>query len=240
MTHAYARGGGEMPALRKIAEPRQRREVVSSRGAWCPDSAGPYRLPAGIRDRLSAALAGFKNRDAAFALAVFLARFWSSPRRLLCALPVDRRALAGHEALGLTEARVRGALAVLVEVGFLARYEPDPGKKYQRTEGGLQRRAILHRFGEEYAVAFGKANAAAQAARGAPAPARRPIPRPEAERAPAPRVAAPRPMPSTEVAQKQTSPERGMIMGEEDRLKSQPQCEGLEAALARLRRGMGL
>ncbi len=81
-----------------------------------------------------------------FDIAVFLARFWSSPRRLLCALPVDRRALAEHEALGLTEARVRGTLAVLVEVGFLARYEPEAGKKYQRTEGGLQRRAILHRF----------------------------------------------------------------------------------------------
>jgi hypothetical protein len=173
MTQAYARGGGEMPAPREFDEPHHRREVVSSRAAWWPDSAGPYRLPAGVRDRLSAALAGRKNRDAAFALAVFLARFWSSPRRLLCAIPVDRRALAEHEALGLTEARVRGALAVLVEVGFLARYEPDPGKRYQRTEGGLQRRAILHRFGEEYAVAFTAANARAQAARGAPTPARR-------------------------------------------------------------------
>ncbi len=67
MTHAYARGSGEIPAPRKIAEPRQRREAVSSRAAWCPDSAGPYRLPAGIRDRLLAALAGRKNRDAAFA-----------------------------------------------------------------------------------------------------------------------------------------------------------------------------
>ena len=229
-----------MPALRKIAEPRQRREVVSSRAAWCPDSAGPYRLPAGVRDRLSAALAGRKNRDAAFALAVFLARFWSSPRRLLCAIPVDRRALAEHEALGLTEARVRGALAALVEVGFLARYEPDPGKRYQRTEGGLQRRAILHRFGEEYAVAFTAANARAQAARGAPAPARRPIPRPEPQRAPAANVTARAAMPSAEVAQKHPSPDRGVIMGEVERPRAQPQCEGLEAALARLRRGIGL
>ncbi len=131
------RGGGEMPAPRGFDELHQRREVVSSRAAWCPDSAGPYRLPAGVRDRLSAALAGRKNRDAAFSLAVFLARFWSSPRRLLCAIPVDRRALAEHEALGLTEARVRGALAVLVEVGFLARYEPEAGKKYQRTRAAF-------------------------------------------------------------------------------------------------------
>jgi hypothetical protein len=253
-----------MPAPRGFDEPRQRAAVVAKRGPrnggagkpeisrfgsrsarrdtspWCPDSTGPYRLPAGIRDRLLAALADRKNRDAAFALAVWLARFWSSPRRLLCAIPVDRRAIADRTDLGLTEARVRGALAVLVEVGFLARYEPDPGKRYQRTEGGLQRRAILHRFGEEYAVAFTAANARVQAARGAPAPARRPIPRPEPQRPSAPNVAAPRAMPVIQVAQKQTSPERGMIMGEEDRRSPAPALEGLEAALERLRRGMGL
>ncbi len=239
MTHAYARGGGEMPAPRGFDEPRQRREVVSSRAAWCPDSAGPYRLPAGVRDRLSAALEGRKNRDAAFALAVFLARFWSSPRRLLCAIPVDRRALAEHEALGLTEARVRGALAVLVEVGFLARYEPEAGKKYQRTEGGLQRRAILHRFAEEYAVAFTTANARAQAARGAPAPSRRPVPsRPQPQRAPAPNVAASRVMPASQVAQKQSLGGSRVIMGEMDQPNPATICEGLEAALERLRRGV--
>ena len=135
---------------------------------------GEYRLPRAVADRLDAALQGRKNAPACLALAHFLARFWSSPRRLLCAFPIDRRALAEHEGLGLTEARVRGALSVLVEIGFLARYEPDAGKRYQRTEGGLQRRAILHRFEEAYAVEFGKANARAQAKRGTPAPARRP------------------------------------------------------------------
>ncbi|TNC06552.1 hypothetical protein FF100_34350 [Methylobacterium terricola] len=197
--------------------------------------AGPYRLPAGIKDRLSAALEGRKNRDAAFALAVFLARFWSSPRRLLCAIPVDRRALAGHEALGLTEARIRGALAVLVEVGFLARYEPEAGKKYQCTAGGLQRRAILHRFAEEYAVAFTAANARAQAARGAPAPSRRSVPsRPQPQRAPAANVAAPRAMSAPQVAQKQAIGGSRVIMGEERR------ASPLEAAIERLRRGIGL
>jgi hypothetical protein len=240
MTHVYARGGGEMPARQRNDEPHQRREVVSNRSAWCPDSAGPYRLPAGIRDRLSAALEGRKNRDAAFALAVFLARFWSSPRRLLCAIPVDRRALAEHQALGLTEARVRGALAALVEVGFLARYEPEAGKRYQRTQGGLQRRAILHRFGEGYAVAFTAANARAQAARGAPAPGRRPIPRPEPQRAPALNFAAPRAMPASQVAQKHPTGGSRVIMGEVEWGETGPACEGLEAALTRLRRGMGL
>lgn len=262
MTHAYAQGGGEMPASRGCDEPLRDAAVVAKRAPrnraagkpeisrfgsipaqrdtspWCPDSPGPYRLPAGIKDRLSAALEGRKNRDAAFALAVFLARFWSSPRRLLCALPVDRRALAEHEALGLSEARVRGALAVLVEVGFLARYEPEAGKKYQRTEGGLQRRAILHRFGEEYAVAFTAANARAQAARGAPAPSRRSVPRPQPQRAPAPNVAASRTVPTPQVAQKQFLGGSRVIMGEMSQRNPAAVCEGLEAALERLRRGV--
>lgn len=262
MTHAYAQGGGGMPASRGSDEPRRGAAVAANRaprngGAgkpeisrfgsrparrdtspWCPDTAGPYRLPAGIKDRLSAVLEGRKNRDAAFALAVFLARFWSSPRRLLCALPVDRRALAQHEALGLSEARVRGALAVLVEVGFLARYEPEAGKKYQRTEGGLQRRAILHRFGEEYAVAFTAANARAQAARGAPAPSRRVPSRPQPQRTLAPNVAVPRAMPAPQVAQKQSLGGSRVIMGEMVQRNPTTVCEGLEAALERLRRGV--
>ena len=199
-----------------------------------------YRLPRTIADRLETALSGRKNAAACLALAGWLGRFWSAPRRLLYAFPVDRRAIADRDDLGLTEARVRGALAVLVEIGFVTRYEPDPGKRYQRTEGGLQRRAILHRFGEEYAAAFGKANARAQEARGAPPPARRPIPRPEPARPVAANVAAPRPMPQPLLAQKQTSPERGVIMGEGDRPRLQPTCGGLEAALERLRRGMSL
>ena len=193
-----------------------------------------YRLPRAVADRLETALQGRKNAPACLALAHFIARFWSSPRRLLCAFPIDRRALAEHEALGLSEARVRGALAVLVEIGFLARYEPEAGKKYQRTETGLQRRAILHRFGEEYAVAFAAANARAHKARGTEAPARRPIPRLEPQRAPAANVAPPRAMPQTQVAQKQVLGGSRVIMGEERA------ASPLEAAIERLRRGIGL
>jgi hypothetical protein len=113
-------------------------------------------------------------------------------------------------------ARFRGALAVLVEVGFLARYEPDPGKKYQRTEGGLQRRAILHRFGEECAAAFTAANARAQKARGAQAP-RRPTganqSRSDPQRVPAANVAAPRAMLPAELAQKHPIGGSRVIMG---------------------------
>lgn len=129
---------------------------------------------------------------------------------------------------------MRGALAALEEIGFLARYEPDPGKRYQRTAEGLHRRPLLFRFGEEFAVAFTAANARAQAARGAPAPARRPIPRPEPQRAPATNVAPQRPTPAPLLAQKQNSPERGVIMGEERG------ASPLEAAIERLRRGVGL
>jgi hypothetical protein len=195
---------------------------------------GEYRLPRAVADRLEAVLRGRKNAPACLALATWLARFWSAPRKLLCAIPVDRRAIAGRDDLGLSEARVRGALAVLVEIGFLARYEPEAGKRYQRTATGLQRRAILHRFGEEYAVAFTAANARAQAARGAPAPARRPIPRPEPQRPPTAPVAVVRPMPPAQVAQKQNPGGALVIMGEDRR------GSPLEAAIERLRRGIGL
>jgi hypothetical protein len=186
---------------------------------------------------------GYRNRDAAHALAVFLARYWSTPMRLLAAFPIDRRAIAGRDDLGLTEARVRGAIAVLEEVGFLARYEPDPGKRYQRTEEGLRRRPILFRFGEEYGIEFGKANARAQAARGASEPARRPVPRSEpvpavqghpASRQPLPQNTEARPL--SQLAQKQNLGGNRLLMGEKGSVESQ---SPLEAALERLRRGVG-
>ncbi|MEN3238981.1 hypothetical protein PUR29_36710 [Methylobacterium ajmalii] len=191
-----------------------------------------YRLPRAVADRLDAALQGRKNAPACLALAHFLARFWSSPRRLLAAFPIDRRAIAGRDDLGLSEARVRGAIAVLEEIGFLARYEPDPGKRYQRTAEGLHRRPILFRFGEEYGVAFSAANARAQAARGAPAPARRPVPRPEAPRPP---VRLPEPSPVV-LAQKQLIGGSRVIMGEQNLGRAD---SPLEAALARWERAIG-
>lgn len=198
-----------------------------------------YRLPRGIAARLDAAVAGRRNAGAVRALALWLGRMWSAPRRLLYAFPVDRRAIAGRDDLGLSEARVRGALAVLEEVGFIARYEPSPGRRYQRTEEGLHRRPILFRFGEEYAPAFAQANARAQAARGTPAPARRPPSAPQLTRTAPPampaRSSAPPagyPRSSPQVAQKQVQGGSLVIMGEQDAERSSP----LEAALARLAR----
>src|SRR5215218_3998126 len=83
----------ELPArmahpLLPFPRPAPRRSR-SNRRPFTPSSAGPYRLPRDVRDRLASALAPFRNRDAAFALAVFLARYWSTPARLLAAFPID-------------------------------------------------------------------------------------------------------------------------------------------------------
>src|SRR5215203_2696986 len=87
-------------------------------------ASGRYSLPRPVLDRLQAALAPAKNREAALVLAVFLARYWTSPGRLELPFPADRRALCGHRDLPLTETRVRGAIKLLEEVGFLEREEP--------------------------------------------------------------------------------------------------------------------
>src|SRR3954471_18246657 len=107
------------PLLPLPRPPSMRRR--GSRRPFRPSQAGPYRLPHDVCDRLAAALAPYRNRDAAFALATFLGRFWSMPTRLLTAFPIDRRELAEHAGLGLTESRVRGAIRTLEEVGSLDR-----------------------------------------------------------------------------------------------------------------------
>jgi hypothetical protein len=157
-------------------QPLQAR-VRRVRRAFNPSSqdGGSYRLPHEVRDRLASALAPYRNREAAFALATFIARFWSAPGRIIDAFPIDRRALAGHPELQLTEAKVRGALRVLEEIGFLDRAIPSSGSRYKPTEDGLHRRPILFVFGSEYAPAFIAANKRAVAARGGHPGDRRPI-----------------------------------------------------------------
>src|SRR3954465_9877988 len=139
--------------LPRPPSPRLRR----SRRPFRPAQAGAYRLPHDVRDHLAAALMPYRNRDAAFALATFLGRFWSTPARLLNAFPIDRRELAEHAALGLTEARVRGAIRTLEEVGFLDRAVAS-GSTYRPTPEGLHRKPVLFMFGSDYGPLFGAAN----------------------------------------------------------------------------------
>lgn len=159
--------------------PRQRNVRRSFHPSY---GQGPYRLPHAVRDRLTAALKPYRNRDAAFALAVFLARFWSTPSRIIDAFPIDRRELADRPDLGLTEDRVRGAIRVLEEVGFLDRALAS-GSRYKATEEGLRRKPILFMFGSDYAPAFIAANKRAEAARGGHSGDRRAIPAENARQA---------------------------------------------------------
>jgi hypothetical protein len=126
---------------------------------------GTYRLPHDVRDRLSAALAPFRNRDAAFALAAFLARFHSNPDRLVGGFMVDRRELADRPDLALTEARVRGAIKALEAIGYLER-GLSTGSTHKATEEGLRRKPIRFVFGSEYAPLFMAANKRARRAKG--------------------------------------------------------------------------
>src|SRR5215207_9960800 len=159
----------ELPArMAHLLLPFPRPAPRRSRGVRRPFTpspcAGPYRLPHDVRDRLAAALAPYRNRDAAFALATFLGRFWSAPNRLLTVFPIDRRELADHAALGLTEARVRGAIRTLEEIGFLDRAVAS-GSTHRPTPDGLHRKPVLFLFGSDYGPLFSAANRRAQAAR---------------------------------------------------------------------------
>src|SRR4051794_41649195 len=98
------------------------------------------------------------------ALATFIARFWTAPRKLGLPFMLDRRALAPVEALGLTEASVRGAIKALERVGFLERM-PTGGRTHQATPDGLHRKPVAYTFAADYRNAFDKANKRAQAAR---------------------------------------------------------------------------
>src|SRR5215210_5283146 len=100
---------------RKFQKPLQRR---SRRKFVALGQNGPYRLPRAVQEQLEKALTDFRNADTAYALAVFLGRFWSSPNRLDLPFPIDRRALAHHQDLQLTEAKIRGAIKTLERAGF--------------------------------------------------------------------------------------------------------------------------
>jgi hypothetical protein len=142
-------------------------EEASRRPLFRPtQTPGTYRLPHDVIGRLRASLAAFRNAERAFTLATFLGRYWSSRARMARPFPIDRRALADREDLGLTEAQIRGALRSLELVGFLNRGEPPAGSTYKPTPEGLHRKPILFGFGAEFGPAFAAANARAERARG--------------------------------------------------------------------------
>jgi hypothetical protein len=220
--------------------PLVRLRTRSARRPFTPaQGRGGYRLPHDVRDRLVAALAPFRNREAAFALAVFLARFWSMPGRVALPFPIDRRALAGRPDLGLTEGRVRGAIRTLEAVGFLARAVTS-GSRYKATEEGLHRKPIPFQFGSDYAPLFIAANARAAAARGRREGARRSL-TPEAARGPS--LASPEAR--TKSPKLKGAPEGEVIMGEIVKGSGIPPHASvldpnLEAALDQLRRAAGI
>jgi hypothetical protein len=198
-------------------------------------ASGSYRLPRDVQDRLAASLTPYRNREAAFALAGFIARFWSVPGRLEITFSIDRRALQTQPDLNLTEARVRGAIRVLEEIGFLDRAEPEHGSRYRPTEKGLRRKPIPFRLGLEYRAEFEIANKRAAAARGRCSQDRRPLAPQQARRPP---VALPdaRPLNSP----KWKTSEADKVYSGELR-KAPPEATepnpALEAALARLEQG---
>src|SRR4051812_28612258 len=206
-------------------------------GPFLPaESGSPYRLPREVSERLALALTPARNREAAFTLAHFLARFWSTPSRLLTAFPIDRRALANRPDLGLTEAQVRGAVRALENVGFLDRALPEKGSAYRAVgpAGELHRKPVLFRFGDEYAPLFVAANNRAAAARGGQGRARRqispaPAPQPSAARAVAPLFKSPK---------SKSEAELKVLMGEVIRRppESPLQKSTLDSALERWRK----
>lgn len=221
-----------LPARQKVR--RVRRQFHPS-----GEGRGPYRLPHEIRDRLATALEPYRNREAAFTLATFIARFWSVPGRIVGTFPIDRRALADHPELGLTEARVRGALRVLEEIGFLDRAIPPSGSKYKATEDGLHRKPILFAFGSEYGPAFIRANARAAAARGDRSRERRAI---TPSSAPCPSLARPEAQ-ATNSPKSNSEADRTVIMGDLGKESGLPPLAlepnlALEAALDRLLQGI--
>jgi hypothetical protein len=144
--------------------------------------------------------------------------------------PIDRRALADHAGLNLTEARVRGAIRTLEAVGFLDRAIPAPGSLYKPTADGLHRKPVLFVFGSDYAPAFIAANARAAAARGRHSRERRP----SAAVSEAPALKSPK---SKSVADPQVN------SGELRKCSAPPSASvpdsPLEAALERLRKAAG-
>ena len=209
-------------------------------------ACGRYSLPHAVLERLLAALTPARNRESALVLAVFLARYWTSPARLGQVFQIDRRALVGHHDLPLTEARIRGAIAALEEVGYLARIVPEPGRRYQRTPEGLHRQPLAFRFGGEFASLFEAANKRPRRSPQKPQDGRRPLPASPLSAMPPRHSWSPPEQRTTspkKTSQNPTFVDLGEIRERHSRtssaLRDSCQDSGLEAALKRLAEAMG-
>jgi hypothetical protein len=96
---------------------------------------------------------------------------------------VDRRALAEHGELYLTEKQIRTALRTLEGIGFLDRVITS-GSRYKPTEDGLRRKPIRFQFSAEYAPLFIAANKRAATAHDGHSEKRRAIPAQNTRQAP--------------------------------------------------------
>src|SRR4051794_5249102 len=142
-------------AVRKFEKPLQRR---SRRQFIASGQNGPYRLPRAVQEQLEKSLKDFRNAETAYALAVFLGRFWSAPNRLDLPFPIDRRALSSHRDLDLSEAKIRGAIKTLERAGFLERAAVGKGSRFRRKGTELHRKPVLFQFGGEFRELFAKVN----------------------------------------------------------------------------------
>ena len=211
-------------------------------------TSGRYRLPRPVLDRLLGEAAPLRNGEAVVLLATFVARFQTGPRCLGRSFPLDRRVLAAHPALGLSEARVRGALAALVALGFLEAEEAAPGRRYQRTVEGLHRRAVLYRVAPAYAELFTAANrtprrAPGRAVGGGRALAAPPMPAAASRAFRSPPETRPLRSPKDTESQKTCIPLGEIKEGLPRASSAVPetrQDSGVEAALRRLGRTMGI
>ncbi|WP_106335912.1 hypothetical protein [Alsobacter soli] len=135
---------------------------------WLPSSySGGYRLPGLISERIRIMLASFKNKEAAFKLFVFLARFHTGWRSGMRRMTIDRRKLAGHPALKLTEDQIKGAIKTLRAAFLLEQipYAEAYADGLCRNPGEPQMRAAWYAFSAEIAALFpshGRAQKTAQ------------------------------------------------------------------------------
>jgi hypothetical protein len=168
-------------AARNSQKPLQRR---SRRKFVALGQSGPYRLPRAVQEQLEKSLTDFRNAETAYALAVFLGRFWSSPNRLDLPFPIDRRALSSHRDLDLSEGKIRGAIKTLEGVGFLERAAVGKGSRFRLKDTELHRKPVLFQFGREFRDLFAKANQRTKPAN----PTRRALP----SRSPSPTTNSPK------------------------------------------------